>query len=138
MDRIQQLAETSVARGCGFAGLAIFAFMVGLSWDIVLAARAGGLLCLLVCMVLIVKALLSPGRPHQKTELWLMLDRQDRPPSSIAQRAISSALRECYWQFALHTACLAAALLASSICLQLLRHEILAERIHTLSLQGTI
>jgi hypothetical protein len=39
---IEELGEISVARGCGLAALAIGTFMVGLSWDMVLAAKVGG------------------------------------------------------------------------------------------------
>jgi hypothetical protein len=45
---IEELAEISIARGCGFAALAIATLTVGLSWDMVLAAKTGGLLALLV------------------------------------------------------------------------------------------
>jgi hypothetical protein len=118
MDKLEHLAELSVARGCGYGGLAILTFMVGLSWDMVLATKVGGLLVLLVSMILVVKAELSPIRPHRRTELWLMLDHGDRPNEAIAQRVIGAVLRGCYLRFALHSAVLAALLLAMSLAFQ--------------------
>jgi hypothetical protein len=118
---IEELAEVSIARGCGFAALAIATLVVGLSWDVVLAAKTGGLLALLVCGVLVGKAWRALGRPVAKTELWLMLNRSERPSAANAQRIIGSVLRTCYLRFALHAACLSACLLALSLSLQLHR-----------------
>ena len=53
MHRLQQLAWLSVARGCGFAALAIFTFMIGLSGDMPAAFKAGGILTLIVSLVLL-------------------------------------------------------------------------------------
>jgi hypothetical protein len=118
---IEELGEVSVARGCGLAALAIGTFMVGLSWDMVLAAKVGGLLVLFVCTVLLVRAQMALSRPVERTELWLMLDRNERPSAAYAQRMIGSVLRTCYLRFALHAACLSAALRALSLGLQLHR-----------------
>jgi hypothetical protein len=120
LQRIEALAELSIARGCGFAALAIFTFMVGLSWDPALATEVGGILALFVCAILVVKAQLAPRRPICKTELWMMLDRSHRPSGAIAQRIIGPVLHACYLRFALYAAGLAAALLALSLVLQLL------------------
>jgi hypothetical protein len=117
---IELLAETCVARGCGFAALAIVTFMVGLSWDLGLACQVGGLLTLLVCAVLIAKAWRALFRPVRKTELWQMLDRGDRLRPQVAQRVIGVALRHCYLRFALHAASASIILLALSSVLQLL------------------
>jgi hypothetical protein len=121
MQTIEELAEISIARGCGFAALAIATLMVGLSWDMVLAAKTGGLLALLVCVVLVGKAWRALGRPVAKTELWLMLHRSERPRAPGAQHIIGSVLRGCYLRFALHAACVSASLLALSVGLQLNR-----------------
>jgi hypothetical protein len=87
----------------------------------VLAAKVGGLLVLFVCAVLLVRAQRALSRPVERTELWLMLDRSERPSAAYAQRMIGSVLRTCYLRFALHAACLSAALLALSLGLQLHR-----------------
>src|SRR5262245_57566755 len=106
---IESLAERSVARGCGFAALAIFTLMVGLSWDGAVACEIGCLLMLLVCAILLLKAWRAPYRPFRRTELWMMLDRRQRPSPAVAQRVIGGMLRGCYMQFALHAAGLSAA-----------------------------
>ena len=118
---IEVLAEISVARGCGFAAIAILTLMVGLSWDMVLASKVGGLLVLFGCMVLIVKAQRALRRPVRNTELWIMLDQGHRPSATFAQRVIGRILQTCYLRFALHAASLSAGLLALSATLQLLR-----------------
>lgn len=120
LQRIESLAEISIARGCGFAALAIFTFMVGLSWDMALACKVGGLLVLLVCLILTVKAQHAPRRPVCKTELWMMLDGSHRPSADLAQCIIGPVLHVCYLRFALYAAGLAAALLALSLALQVL------------------
>jgi hypothetical protein len=121
MQTIEELGEVSVARSCGLAGLAIATLMVGLSWDMVLAAKVGGLLVLFVCMVLLGKAHRARRRRVERTELWLMLDRSERPGALHAQRIVGSVLRLCYLRFALHAAGLSASLLALSLSLQLHR-----------------
>jgi hypothetical protein len=118
---IEHLAEVSVARGCAFAALAIGTFMVGLSWDMALAAKVGGFLLLSVCVILLGKAHRALSRPVHKTELWLMLDRCDRPTDAHAQRIIGPVLRTCYLRFALHAVCLSVSLLTLSLSLQLHR-----------------
>jgi hypothetical protein len=120
MDKIEHFVEVSIARGCGYVGLAVLTFMVGLSWDMVLATKVGGLLVLLASMILVVKAERSAVRPYRHTELWLMLDRRDRPRKVVAQRVIGAVLRGCYLRFALHSAFLAAVLLAMSLALSVL------------------
>ena len=117
-DRIERLAEIIVARGCAFAGLAILTFMIGLSWDMALASRVGGLLVLLVSMVLSVKAHRALRRPVRNTELWMMLG-SEVPSLTVAQRLLGAALRACYLRFALHAATLSIVLLILSFGLQL-------------------
>jgi len=120
LQEIERFAEISIARGCGFAALAIFTFMLGLSWDMVLATKVGGTLILGVSVILILKGQTAPHRPVSKTELWMMLDRADRPAPAIAQRVIGPVLHSCYLRFALYAARLSAGLLAMSLTLQLL------------------
>jgi hypothetical protein len=124
LQKIELLAEISVARGCGFAALAILTFMLGLSWDMELASRVGGMLVLLVCIGLLIKARLAHERPVHRTELWMMLERGDRPNRAIAQRVIGPVLQTCYLRFALHSAAVSAGLLAVSVTLQLVRQWI--------------
>lgn len=111
MQRIDQLAHASVARGCGFALLAIAMFMVGLSGEFPLALRAGGYGCLLMCFVLMAMAWRAAEKPYKRTELWLMLEPDERPQPAIAQSIIANARREAFLDFALRSAWLALFLL---------------------------
>jgi hypothetical protein len=115
LQRIAGAAEFSVARGCGFALVAMSTFMVGLAADMRLAMQAGGYMALITCMVLILKAWYVDHQPYKKTELWLLLDPADRPTEATAQQIISTVLREAYLKFALLAASLAAGLLIGSV-----------------------
>lgn len=115
LQRIERLARISVARGCGFAGLAILTFMIGLSGNMVVALQTGGILCLLVCGLLLLKAWLAGQRSYKSTEVWLMLAPQERPGSEIAQHVIGTALCDTCLRFALLASRLSIGLLASAM-----------------------
>jgi hypothetical protein len=119
LDRIEALAEISVARGCGFAGLAIGTTMIGFAGEYIYAMKVGGLLALLTSAILQIKAWHAPTRNYKSTELWLMLKPQDRPVPAIAQKVIGSVLREVYLLFAIRAAAVAAGLLASATIMSL-------------------
>jgi hypothetical protein len=120
LQRIEQTAQVSVARACGFAALAISLFMVGLSGDMVSSFKVGGILCLLASTVLLLKAWYAAHRPYKRTEVWLMLEPQDRPNSAIAQQIIGTVLRETFLYFALQAAFAAAVLLCGAVTCSLL------------------
>ena len=84
MQRIEDLATMSVGRGCGFAALGIATFVLGLAHEPGLAFRTGGLLFLLVCFTLLLRAWHARQRPYRSTELWLMLDPTERPQAAVA------------------------------------------------------
>lgn len=120
LQRIEAAAERSVARACGFAALAVFCFMVGLSSEaLTMAIQAGGTLALLTCMVLLLKAWRAQSQPYKRTEVWRMLDPDERPPAAIAQKVIGDALRAAYLRFAMHAALLATGFLVLSAMLSL-------------------
>lgn len=112
IERIEAIAEQSVSRACGFAAIGGATFVVGLSGDMALAMKGAGLLALLVCCVLLLKAGLAPQKPYKQTEVWLMLRREERPDEQVAQRLIGTVLREVYLRFALHAAVIAVVMLA--------------------------
>lgn len=89
--------------------------MVGLSGDMVSSFKAGGALCLLASAILLLKAWYAAQRPYKRTEVWLMLEPQDRPNSAIAQQIIGTVLRETFLFFALHAAFAAAVLLCGAL-----------------------
>lgn len=115
LDRIEYLARISVSRACGFAGLGIVTFFIGMSGDIPAAFKSAGLLTLLACLVLLLKAHQAPRRPYKSTELWLMLSPEERPESAIAQQIIGAVLRKTFLHFALHAAAVAAVLLTIAV-----------------------
>lgn len=117
MDAIENAAFTSVGRACGFSGLAIFCLMFGFAFDPALSARIGGSLCLLVSFILAAYAWRARSRPYKRTETWLILAKEERPPPSVAQQLIGQALRETYTWFARQSAVFAIVLLAASLVL---------------------
>jgi hypothetical protein len=114
-ERLNELATISVARGVGFAGLAIVCTMVGFSSYLPAFLKAGGLGFLLVAAVLIVKAQAAPRTAYRRTELWLLLADHERPPAERAQQLISRARQRALYRFGLGAAILSALLLGLSI-----------------------
>jgi hypothetical protein len=120
MEAVERAAYLSVGRACGFGALAIFCFVVGLSYDPGLAARAGGILAMVMTAILLLRAASAPSRPYKRTETWLMLEAAERPSAHIAQQVIGSALREAYFWYARSTAVVTACLLVIALLLPLL------------------
>lgn len=118
MDQIENAAYVSVGRACGFAGLGVFCLMFGLSFDPALAARTGGGICLVVTVVLALYAAVAPNRPYKRTEVWLILAKDHRPPAEVAQKLIGGTLRRTYLWFARQTALISVVLLVASVALQ--------------------
>jgi hypothetical protein len=96
MSAVEQAAFVSVGRASGFAALAIVCFMIGFSFDPLLAARIGAALSLLTALILAQRAAFALRRPYARTETWLILEKEARPPKSLAQKVIGRALREAY------------------------------------------
>lgn len=118
MVAIENAAYISIGRACGFAGLAIICVMMGLAFEPFLATRAGGWLCLSTTLILAFYAARARTRPYRKTETWLILPKDERPPASIAQRVIGETLREVYLWHARQAALVSMLLLAVSVLLQ--------------------
>jgi uncharacterized membrane protein YdfJ with MMPL/SSD domain len=104
MEDMRRIAYATVLRACAFASLAIFCVMVGLSFLPHSAFQAGGFLSLVMTVVLLIKAQEARTKDHRRTEMWLYLPKENRPPQAIAQRTISALMREVYLQFARWTA----------------------------------
>jgi hypothetical protein len=104
MDVIEANARISVARGCGFVALAIVCLMTGLMGAPVFALKTGGFFCLLLSVILMLRAEFAHRRSYRDTEVWLMLEEGDRPHSSMAQQVIAGVLRDAYNEFALYSA----------------------------------
>ena len=100
---MRRVAYETVLRACSFASLAIFCVMVGMSFMPRLAFQAGGFLTTAMAVVLILKAFEARTKDYRRTEMWLYLEKDQRPPASYAQWASATVLRETYLTFALWT-----------------------------------
>jgi hypothetical protein len=107
MEDIRRIAFETVLRACGFASLAIFCFMVGLSFEPRIAFQAGGVLTMMMTAVLFWKALEAGRKPYRRTELWLYLPKELRPPAGSAQQVTATVMRQTYLTFALWTSVVA-------------------------------
>jgi hypothetical protein len=107
MEHMRRIAYETVLRACGFGSLAIFCVMIGLSFEPRLAFQAGGFLTMLMAVILIFKAREALTKNYRKTEMWLYLPEDVRPPEAYAQWASSTVLRETYLNFALWTSAIA-------------------------------
>lgn len=107
MDNIRVIAQETVLRACSFGSLAIFCVMVGMSFNARAAFQAGGFLTMLMTLVLVYKAWEARTKNHRRTELWLYLPKEQRPPEGYAQWAVATAMRETYLTFARWTSLVA-------------------------------
>jgi len=110
MEHMRRIAYETVLRACGFGSLAIFCVMIGLSFEPRLAFQAGGFLTTLMAIILTFKAREALSKNYRKTEMWLYLPEDLRPPEAYAQWASSTVLRETYLTFALWTSAIAIAM----------------------------
>lgn len=107
MERMQQIAYETVSRACLFGSLAIFCVMVSMSFEPRIAFQAGGTLTTLMAGILIYKAREALTKDYRKTEMWLYLPKDFRPPEAYAQWASATVLRDTYLTFALWTSAIA-------------------------------
>jgi hypothetical protein len=101
---MRRIAYETVLRACAFASLAIFCVMIGLSFLPRSAFQAGGFLSIVMTLVLVMKAHGARTKDHRRTEMWLYLPKESRPPQALAQKLVSTLMREIYLQFARWTA----------------------------------
>jgi hypothetical protein len=107
VEDLRRIAFETVLRACGFGSLAIFCVMIGLSFEPRIAFQAGGTLTLLMTGILIFKAHEALTKNHRRTEMWLYLPKELRPPEASAQQTTSVIMRETYLTFALWTSAIA-------------------------------
>jgi hypothetical protein len=110
MEELRKAAFISVARGCGFAMLAIICVMVGMSFNPRAMFQGGGILTLLTTFILILKARNALTRDYKRTEMWLILPKDFRPPERYAQWVTATVMRDAYFTFAQYTALLSIAM----------------------------
>ena len=104
MEEMRKLAYESVSRGCGFGMLAIICVMVGMSFDPRAVFQAGGILTMMMTFILVLKARYALTQNYKRTEMWLYLPKDFRPPEAYAQWAASTVLRDAYFTYAFYTA----------------------------------
>jgi hypothetical protein len=119
MQEMRRIAFQTVQRACLFGSLAIFCTMVGLSPDPRLAFQAGGTLTTFMAVILIYKAREALTKDYKKTEMWLYLPKDFRPPEAYAQWASSTILRDTYLTFALWTSAIAVVMWAVALLFSL-------------------
>lgn len=120
MEHMRRIAYEVVSRACLFASLAIFCVMVGMSFSPRIAFQAGGFLTTIMAAILILKAHEASTKDYRRTELWLYLEKDERPPETYAQWASATVLRETYLTFALWTSAIAIALWVIALVFALL------------------
>ena len=94
MEEMRRIAYETVQRACLTGSLAIFCVMVGMSFEPWLAFQAGGTLTTMMAGTLIYKAREALTKDYRKTEMWLYLPMDFRPPDAYAQWASSTILRD--------------------------------------------
>jgi hypothetical protein len=107
MDYMRRIAYETVLRACGFGSLAIICVMIGLSFEPRICFQAGGTLTTLMAGILMYKAREALTKDYRKTEMWLYLPKDFRPPEAYAQWASATVLRDTYLTFALWTSAIA-------------------------------
>jgi hypothetical protein len=115
MEELRKAAFISVARGCGFGMLAIVCVMVGMSFNPRLVFQAGGFLTLLMTVILMIKARNALTKDYKKTEMWLILPKDFRPPERYAQWATATVMRDAYFTFAQYTALISISMWAAAL-----------------------
>ena len=119
MNDIEQAAQLSVGRACGFAGFAIALTVLALSFHPALAATTGAALTMGLTLTLLIHARRAPHTHHQSTEAWLLIDRESRPPAQHARRIVNEARRFAMLWFARWAAAAAALFALSGILIDL-------------------
>ena len=107
MEQMRRVAFETVLRACGFGSLAIFCIMIGLSFEPRVAFQSGGFLTTLMAIILIGKAREALTKDYRRTEMWLYLPKDVRPPEAYAQWASATVLRDTYLTFAMWTSAVA-------------------------------
>ncbi len=119
MEEMRKAAFESVSRGCAFAFLAIACVMMGFVHEPRLVFQAGGILTLIMTFILMLKSRQALTRDYKRTEMWILLPKDFRPPERYAQWAAATVLRDAYLTFAQYTALISIILWAIAIFMRL-------------------
>lgn len=121
MELMRRIAFETVQRACLFGSLAIFCVMVGTSFEPRIAFQAGGTLTTAMALILVYKAREALTKDYRKTEMWLYLPKDFRPPEAYAQWASATVLRDTYLTFALWTSAVAIAMWVAALAFAIAR-----------------
>jgi hypothetical protein len=120
MEELRRVAFETVLRACSFGTLAIFCVMVGMSFNARAAFQAGGFLTTIMALILVMKARMAMTQNYRHMEMWLYLEKHQKPPESFAQYVTSTVMRETYLRFALWTSMVAIAMWLLALATSLL------------------
>ena len=120
MEHMRRIAYETVLRACGFGALAIFCVMIGMSFHPKLAFQAGGFLTMIMAFILILKSREALTKDYRRTEMWLYIEKDFRPPEAYAQWASATILRDTYLTFALWTSLISIAMWVIALIFMLL------------------
>ena len=134
---MRRIAYETVLRACGFASLGIFCVMIGMSFDPRLAFQAGGFLTTIMAFILILKAREALTKDYRRTEMWLYIDKDFRPPEAYAQWASSTILRDVYLTFAMWTSLISITMWGLALLFSLLGTSSILAREETLPSRPT-
>jgi hypothetical protein len=123
MEYMRRIAFETVLRACGFGALAIFCVMIGMSFHPKLAFQAGGFLTMIMAFILILKSREALTKDYRRTEMWLYIEKDFRPPEAYAQWASATVLRDTYLTFALWTSLISIVMWAIALVFMLLGTE---------------
>jgi hypothetical protein len=121
MEQIITVADQTIRRACGFAGFAVGATMLALSFDLVLALRVGAVMTTAICVTLFVKSYRAPAADVRRTELYSVVGRTLALPKERTQRLLGEVLAERYLWHADAAAVAAIALWAGAVMLWVIR-----------------
>jgi Ca2+/H+ antiporter len=120
MEHMRRVAYETVLRACGFASLGIFCVMTGMSFNPKMAFQTGGFLTTIMAFVLVLKAREALTKDYRRTEMWLYIDKDFRPPEAYAQWASATVLRDTYLTFAMWTSLISVAMWVLALIFSLL------------------
>ncbi len=123
MEHMRRIAYETVLRACGFGVLAIICIMTGLSFHPKLAFQTGGFLTTLMSFILILKSREALTKDYRRTEMWLYIEKDFRPPEAYAQWASATVLRDTYLTFALWTSLISIVMWSIALVFMLLGTE---------------
>lgn len=121
MEQIIAVADQTIRRACGFAGFAVGATMLALSFDLVLALRVGAVMTTAICVTLFIQAWRAPQADVRRTELYSVVGRTLMLPKDRVQRLLGDVLAERYLLHADVAALAAIALWAVALLLWVIR-----------------